>query len=243
MNPLITASIVSHGHGSMVGALVSSLLSCSEVALIIVTINIPESIDLPKSSKIKIIENSTQKGFGANHNFAFNLTRSPFFAVINPDISMENNPFPVLIETLLSSNVGLVAPSIVDLRGDIVDSARNLPSPISILKRVIFNHKDCHLYSQNSPVFSSEWVAGMFMLFKSDVFKSLGGFDESYFLYLEDVDISDRIWKNGFSIMLNPSVSVIHDARRDSHKKIRYLAWHIKSMLRFFIKNPRYILR
>ena len=85
--------------------------------------------------------------------------------------------------------------------------------------------------------FHPEWVAGMFMLFRSQDFARLGGFDEAFFLYYEDVDICVRAWKQGMKIVACPQVSVVHDARRDSHRSARHIRWHLASMVRYFFKH------
>ena len=76
---LISVSIVSHGHGAMVARLVHALLGFPEVAQILVTTNIPESLALPSSSRITLIDNPFPKGFGSNHNVAFKHCHQPFF--------------------------------------------------------------------------------------------------------------------------------------------------------------------
>jgi hypothetical protein len=86
-------------------------------------------------------------------------------------------------------------------------------------------------------VFYPEWVAGMFMMFRNSAYKKLNGFDEHFFLYYEDVDICVRAWKVGLKVLACPSVSVVHDARRESRRNIRYLWWHLTSMIRYFVKH------
>jgi GT2 family glycosyltransferase len=77
----------------------------------------------------------------------------------------------------------------------------------------------------------------MFMLFSTEDYKAIGGFDEKFFLYYEDVDICIRLWKSGRSVMVDPDVQVVHDARRTSHKSWRFMRWHVASMIRFFWKH------
>ena len=67
----VTVSIVSHAHGQMVMGLVNSLLDCPEVAQIIVIQNIPEFAEMPKLPGVRVIENSSPRGFAANQNAAF----------------------------------------------------------------------------------------------------------------------------------------------------------------------------
>jgi GT2 family glycosyltransferase len=85
----------------------------------------------------------------------------------------------------------------------------------------------------------------MFMLFTRETFEAVGGFDERYYLYYEDVDICARLRMAGKEVVLCPTVQVIHDAQRQSHTSPRHLAWHLASMLRFFTSAPfaRQVLR
>ena len=76
----------------------------------------------------------------------------------------------------------------------------------------------------------------MFVLFRSADFEKLRGFDPKFFLYYEDVDICVRAAKVGIGLIVCPSAVVIHDARRDSHRSLRHLRWHLASMGRYFLK-------
>lgn len=73
----------------------------------------------------------------------------------------------------------------------------------------------------------------MFMLFPRTVYEQLGGFDETYFLYYEDVDLCARLRKLGYRVGYCADVSVVHDARRASHSNLSYLRRHLASMARF----------
>jgi GT2 family glycosyltransferase len=75
------------------------------------------------------------------------------------------------------------------------------------------------------------------MLFRSEAFADVGGFDERFFLYYEDVDICARLWNAGWKVVLQPSVSVVHDARRSSHRDLRYASLHARSMMLYFSKH------
>jgi GT2 family glycosyltransferase len=79
----------------------------------------------------------------------------------------------------------------------------------------------------------------MFMLFRSAAFRKVGGFDERYFLYYEDVDLCARLRRAGYDIRVEAAVRVVHDARRDSRRSVRYMAWHLSSILRYFLTRPR----
>lgn len=221
----------------MVESLVASLLGFPEIAQIVVTRNIPESLLFPPSSQVTVIDNPFPKGFGANHNAAFEHCQQPFFCPMNPDIELLGNPFPELTLAIDQSGAALVAPLVIAPDGQIEDSVRHFPTVRSLARKVFGGADGRYPLVAGQTSFHPEWVAGMFMLFRGADFKRLGGFDERFFLYYEDVDICVRAWKLGMKITACPQVSVVHDARRDSHRSVRHLRWHLASMARYFLKH------
>ena len=233
---MISASIITHGHGAMLTKLLEQLLAFPEVEQVIVTLNINESIALPKDNRITLIQNKEPKGFGANHNYAFTKCKSSHFCVLNPDIEFDANPFPCLLSSLLDAQVGLVAPMVKNEAGGIEDSIRTFLTPISILRRRLLGHREVHRFKEGNPNFCVEWVGGMCMFFPSSAYAAINGFDEQYFMYVEDADICTRLWLAGYRVIACPGAAVIHDARRTSRKNWQHFRWHITSLFRYFWK-------
>ena len=233
---MISVSIVSHGHGVMLAKLLEQVLAFPEIEQVIVTLNIPESMELPKDSRITLIQNQDPKGFGANHNYAFTKCKSSYFCVLNPDIAFNANPFPCLLDSLLDDCVGLVAPIVKNEAGRIEDSIRAFLTPISILRRRLLGHREVYRFRESDHNLCVEWVGGMCMLFPSSVYAAINGFDEQYFMYVEDADICTRLWLAGYKVLACPSAVVIHDARRASRKNWQHFRWHIVGLLRYFWK-------
>jgi GT2 family glycosyltransferase len=239
-HPLLTISIVSHQHGDLIHDLLDDLqLLGIEYVEVILTLNVAEKLpfdcniyDFP----IHLRFNTQPKGFSANHNAAFLLKKGKWFCVLNPDIRLKTDPFPNLLECLQDDRVAVAAPAIVDRHGNIEDSARRLPSPMRVVKKA-FQRKFRQEYGLDSRIIMPDWVAGMFMLFSSDCFERIGGFNEKYFLYYEDVDICTRFRLAGYKIVLCTGVSAIHDARRESHRKIKNFLAHLRSFFRFFLSS------
>jgi GT2 family glycosyltransferase len=234
---MISASIVSHGHGDMVWRLVQQLESCPEISQIIVTLNIQEAIPAEQHEKVTIIRNESPKGFGENHNAAFALAMGDFYAVINPDIVLEQNPFPMLLATLNETDAGLVAPRVNGPQGEPEDSMRRFLTPWSMLMRVIGYDSGAYSHEKTPNAFSPDWVAGMFMLFRVEAYAKVSGFDERYFMYCEDADICTRLWKAGYAVAGCTSVCVIHNAQRASRQNLKHLSWHLRSMVRYFLNH------
>lgn len=242
---MICVSIVSHEHGQMVSDLVGKLLFFKHVDRIVLTFNVPEVLDLPQSDRLIVIENSEKKGFGENHNCAFLLCQSDYFCVMNPDILIRSNPFPALLKTFKERRVDLLAPLILNKNHKYDDNIRKFPSIFSVFFRLFRTTNNTLNFYQNINFIYSEWVAGMFMMFKYESFSAVGGFDSKYYLYYEDVDICFRFWKYGYKVGANTSVKVIHDARRANRSNLSHMSWYLISCIRwlckfsFGLKKPR----
>lgn len=234
---MISVSIVSHAHGAMVTHLLESVLACAEVGQVILTLNVPEELQLPNDERLVVIRNLAPKGFGANHNSAFELCSQDFFCPLNPDIAFAQSPFGRLHSQLAQKSAALVAPLVLSPMGAVEDSVRYFPTMRSLFAKLLCRADKRYVVKQGDSPFYPEWVAGMFMLFRRDAFSCLGGFDEGFFLYYEDVDICVRAWQNGLPVMVCPDAVVIHDAQRDSHRNLRHLRWHLESMGRYFCKH------
>lgn len=231
----LTVSIVSHGHGRMVESLVHQLLTCTEVGQILVTFNIPEKMELPDDPRIFTLNNSSPKGFGANHNAAFERCRSEFFVVLNPDVALIGNPFFALLNALNQSNGALVSPLALSSKGEAEDCWRYFPTPYGLLRRWL-GFGDGRYSFIDKANFSVEWASGLCICFRSDAYAKLRGFDESYFLYFEDVDICVRAWKMGMRVLACPVAIVVHDGQRASRRSYVHMRWYFISMIRYFYK-------
>lgn len=233
---MITLSIVSHRHGDMVKNLIEVLHDFPEVSQILVTKNIDESTDFSGYEKVAEIINDRPKGFSANHNCAFVRCISEYFCVMNPDIILRDNPFPTLIHSLDQPTYAMVAPMVLNLQGEVEDSARKFPTIASVARRKWGGDDKEYYFNRESHPFSPDWIGGMFMLFKSNCYREIGGFDERFYLYCEDIDICRKVKLRGRQILLNPHVWVMHDARRYSRMKLKYFLLHLSSLLKYFIK-------
>ena len=236
--PAITISIVSHAQLHLVLPLLHDLntlhSSCS--FHVVLTLNTAEALPFNPEDfafPIRLLRNAKPLGFGANHNRAFTLARGRFFCVLNPDIRIEENPFLELMRICDNSAVGIAAPTITNSLGQPEDSARKFPTPLRIAHRVL-TRRSAPDYAPIQKAFHPDWVAGMFMLLRTPVYRQLEGFDERYFLYCEDVDLCARARLVGLDIVQIPLGGVVHNAQRTSHRKAKYLGWHVGSLLRFF---------
>lgn len=151
----------------------------------------PSALDVfPKTLSgidISLIQQETGKaiGFAEAHNILARCVRSPVFVIINPDCVLHDGAIDRLIERYNATKkpVGIV-------------EGRQWP----------FEHpKEYDPLDMTTP-----WASGAFCLFDTELYRSIGGMDERFFLYLEDVDVSWRMWLQGASVVYEPRAVTTH---------------------------------
>ena len=226
----LVISIVSHGHGAMVQRLLEELARWSAPAItrVVITHNLK---DVPPHAPrggwpfaVELVQNDRPRGFGFNHNQALRNAPEALVCVLNPDISLAGgDPFTVLKEVALKNGVGCAYPEQVDAQGRRQDAERSVPSPSALWARRGLGRRDGR----------ADWVNAACLVVPGNVWRALGGFDERYYMYCEDVDFSLRLRLGGWKLERAP-VRVIHAAQRASSRSPRHFIWHIASLLRFW---------
>lgn len=226
----------------MVGQVLSDLARLSEPGRfeVILTQNIEEQLpfsaaDFPFS--VRVVANSMPQGFGANHNAAFRRATGEWFCVMNPDIRLHDDPFPELLACLADSATGVVGPLVHAPHGAVEDSFRHFPTLSGLFAKLLGVSDGRYSLDESLAAQGVDWVAGMFMLFRAEDFRRLNGFDEGFFLYYEDVDICARMWHAGRRVAVCRGAHIVHDAQRASRRRLRYMYWHMSSMIRYFMKH------
>ena len=235
-------SMVSHGQSLLANRFLQDLRQTPEVDELVVTENIPDApLALPPGMPARRHANAAPTGFADNHNRAFEGSQKRFFCVANPDIRLTSNPFPGLLAAMDDPRVGLVAPLVLSPDGLPEDNARRFPTPWNLgLKLAGLDDGRYHLAPTPQPSPRPvEWTAGMFLLFRADAFRDMGGFDAKFHLYYEDVDMCARLWRAGWKVVVSPQATVVHEAQRASRHDLKYMVWHASSMARYFLKHYR----
>lgn len=238
--PFITLSIVSHGNSDKISRLLTSIQQYetdTKRFQLIITDNLKD--DLPDLDprpwhSLNILRNDKQMGFAKNHNRAFELAQGGYFAILNPDLVFVQPVFERLISRLHVHWADLIAPKIVDENGTVQDSLRSLPTPWEIIRRRLPGYTFETVQPDEQGMIQPDWVAGMFWLMESDVYRQLGGMDEKFRLYFEDVDFCTRVRLRGMRLLVDAQVQVRHDAQRSSRRDPYFLFLHIQSAVLFF---------
>jgi len=227
-----TASIVSHGQLRLVNALIADLIQHAgpQLKRLVVTLNIPEDEPIAgngASFEIITIRNQRARGFGANHNRAFRHCNTDCFAVLNPDLRLFDDALGLLLAQFRPDD-GLIAPLILNPDGSPADAARRVPTPFRLATRLLRK-------AARGPDRDFDWLAGMCLMVNSKAFRALGGFDERYHLYCEDIDLCLRMRLAGWRVRRVTQAKLVHEAQRASRRSLDYLRWHAQSLLRLWM--------
>jgi GT2 family glycosyltransferase len=241
-NPLITLSVVSHHQTHLVIQMLKSLEKHigDEDFEIILTENLSTSQAISQDKfpdfKLHNIVNSRPQGFAANHNQAAKFARGEYFCLLNPDVVFVEDIYPTLIKDLEDDWGEIVAPLVLNSTGEIQDSFRDLPSPLDILRRRFERWQPPDIPLDENKIYP-DWIAAICLFMRLDTYQFLGGLDEKFRLYFEDVDFGCRAILAGNRLLVDTSCKIIHDASRRSHRSLRYLFHHMTAASRFYTSD------
>jgi len=199
------------------------------------------------SKKVVYIQGQGNVGHGAGHNIAIKKTienGAAYHVVINPDIQFEGGTLEKLTEFMdANPNAGLVMPKIMSLDGELQYLCKLIPTPFDLIfKRFLPTkmtqkrmHKFQLKFTDYNAVMNVPYLSGCFMFFRTSVLKDAGLFDERFFLYPEDIDITRRIHEK-YETLFYPSVEIMHAHAAASYVSVKMLKIHIVNMIRYFNK-------
>ncbi|GAB3421232.1 glycosyltransferase family 2 protein [Niabella aquatica] len=198
--------------------------------------------------RIQYFHNEENIGFGRAHNIGIKkgiLYNSTFHLVLNPDISFDSKVLQSLIDFMvINPDVGNVMPKVYYADGTLQSLCKLLPTPLDLsgrrfLNRLSFIRKRNSVYElkqyKYNKIVDIPNLSGCFMFMRTEIVKKVGGFDERFFMYLEDIDLNRRIHKIARTVC-NPSISVVHGFRKESYANRKLLLYHIKSAIKYFNK-------
>ncbi|MCU1375110.1 MAG: dTDP-Rha:A-D-GlcNAc-diphosphoryl polyprenol, A-3-L-rhamnosyl transferase WbbL [Actinomycetia bacterium] len=195
-------------------------------------------------------------GFGSGANRGVVRTSTPYVVILNPDLEVEPGATKALVDVLERlPDVGIVAPRIETPDGRLYPSARTFPDMVDAA-----GHAFLHFVWRSNP-FSRrykmldwdhevasdvDWVAGTHLVVRRTAWDEVGGFDEGFFMYLEDVDLCWRLGRAGWRVRYEPAARVVHAIGRSTDQTpYRMIAEHHRSLLRYAGKTttgPRRLL-
>ncbi|MBD5356943.1 MAG: glycosyltransferase [Bacteroides sp.] len=247
---MLTASIVVHKTPPPQLQKAIQCLLRSDIERVYIIDNSPvDSLrrSLPEDHRLdyRHVENN---GFGAGHNIAIReALKRPgegYHLVMNADVCWEGDVLKPLVDYLhKNTDVGMVMPKVFYPDGALQYTCRMLPTPLDLFakrflpKSITQKRMERYLLAEHDhdKPLNCPYLLGSFLLFRNDALRACGIFDERYFMYPEDIDITRRIhikWRT----MYWPGVSIIHEHAAESRKSKKMLKIHISNMIKYFNK-------
>lgn len=186
-------------------------------------------------------------GFGKGHNLAIDTIKesSDFHLILNADIDFKGLDLEQMVHYMRQhKEIGLLAPKVLNMDGTIQYSAKLLPRPVDLIVRRFLPFKPIQDYYNNrfelrflsfDKIMQTPCFNGCFLLINCAVFTDVKGFDERFFMYSEDVDLTRRI-NQKYKTLYYPEVSIYHEHGRGSYKNFKLLYYHMRSMILYFNK-------
>ena len=196
-----------------------------------------------KFSDVVVLKNEENRGFGAGNNAVLPFVdgNSDYLALVNPDIEIKEDVLTKMTEYLDEhEDVGMLSPKILNMDGTVQHLPKLKPRFIYLLSgRLPFLKKFRDHFTMadrqvDIPV-EVDFCTGCFMFLRTDLFVKLKGFDERYFLYLEDADLTREVQRFQKTVY-HPDIEVFHHWHRSSGKSLKFLMIHISSMFKYFWK-------
>lgn len=221
--------------------------ACLDQTIVILTDHSPKPATLAELDEWRSLVGVTLEydsvganpGFGAGHNRAFRrVSSADFFLVANPDLEFAPDSLAAGLAFLgANPDVGLVAPALIDEVAGLRPACFREPDALTLLMRGLGWRDgtrnlryECRDWDATRPVFNPPLLSGCCMLFRAETYDRLGGFDEGYFLYFEDFDLSRRA--RAVSAYC-PAMRVRHFGGKTAQKGWRHRWWYLRSAWRY----------
>lgn len=248
---MLTASIVlfQNKRNDLVQVINSFLGFQAEKRLILVdNSSTSELSDLAFNEEIIYIKSPSNLGFGKAHNIALREAyklNSIYHLLLNPDISFKSDIINRIVQKMDNDKtIGLISPKVKYPNQEIQYLCKLLPSPFDLIMRRFIpieyiKRKSAEKYELRFFGYDQEFeppsTSGCFMFIRTEVLKKISGFDERFFMYMEDVDITRRIREES-KVLFYPEVHIIHKYEKGSYKNKKLLIYHLKSAIQYFNK-------
>lgn len=186
------------------------------------------SIELIKKihNDVNIIINEKNLGFAKANNIGLKEIKTPYCMLLNPDVVLLPNCIEQLVDIIESKpKAAIAAPHLVYSDNTTQESYGHFPSIITeaarllSINKILRSLKRIFLKKHLDKPFRVDWVFGACFLAKLQALMQINGFDESFFMYSEDLDLCHRLHNNNWEIWFHPSTSVIHYSSLSADKK------------------------
>lgn len=240
-------SIISHGHSELINRL-SCLPSLCDSYKVVVKSNKPHDCfkKLSLNENFYWLDELYYLGFGHNNNIVFDycqtqlcMSSDDYFIVLNPDVVISAESVESLIHKMKAEHSKVAAINLFKDKKfkEYDNSIRQFPTLLNLTKSFLgLGNKSILDKNKIQASCNVDWAAGSFLSFLACHYQRLGGFDENYFMYCEDIDICYRSSLLECPVTYYPDIIALHLAKHENRKILsKHFYWHLFSALRFIL--------
>ncbi len=197
-----------------------------------------------KYPEVKLISNKKNTGFSKANNQGVEIALGKYVLILNPDTVVAEDAFEQLMSFAEAKiNLGIVGVKLIDGSGNFLpESKRGIPTPkvafnklFGISSKQTGKYYATHLNENDTGVV--DVLVGAFMFLKKEVYQEVNGFDEDYFMYGEDIDLSYKVKIHGYQNFYFSNTQVIHYKGESTKKDLKYLKYFLGAMKIFYKKH------
>lgn len=191
---------------------------------------------LAESQGEKWVFNARNGGFAYAMNEGLKVATGDVLIAMNPDVKLKSGLVGMIDYLLSDASIGLIAPCIENVAGVVQDSYRDFITPVRFAKRHLSRLLHREKQYETGNILYVDWVIGAFMAMTRKSYKAVGGFDDAYFLYCEDMDLCKRMHLEGYSVVYYPHALIEYEGTRSARRSWKYASIFLKSLLRYWGK-------
>jgi len=199
-----------------------------------------------RMERVEYEHHPENKGFGAGHNIALRkiMDSSPFHVVLNPDVSFGHDVIPAVLNYFEKHpDTGHIMPKVVSENNELQYLAKLLPTPADLfLKRFLpsaFSRKRSNRFQLKftgyDRTMNVPYLSGCCMFLRTEALEKAGLFDERFFMYPDDIDLTRRIHRH-YRTVYFPYVQITHRHEASSYKSKKMLGVHLWNLVKYFNK-------
>jgi N-acetylglucosaminyl-diphospho-decaprenol L-rhamnosyltransferase len=251
--PAIDVVVVSYNSRAELRECVEPLAGVDEIHIVVVdNASNDGTLDAVADLPVERIALERNRGFGHGCNVGWRVGRAPYVLFLNPDARIDGGSLGRLVTVLEGTPAaGAAAPRITHVDGTLDYSQRRFPRLRSTYARALFLHRvfpeapwvdelvrESAAYAEPG---SPDWVSGACMLVRRSALEDLGGFDDGFFMYCEDIDLCRRLREAGHDLLFEPAAAVVHEGGASAPRasllpvlaasRLRYAAKHSSALV------------
>jgi GT2 family glycosyltransferase len=201
--------------------------------------------------QVKLIENGRNLRFAKANNVGIRASQGEYILILNPDTIIHEGALETVIAFAdAHPECGAFGCRVLNADGSYQESARPFVSPRGEWLTALYLRPLGHLSSRlSSDTYAGwkgnserrvDWVTGCFIFARAEILRQIGGFDEQFFYYYEDMDLCRQIWKAGRPILYTPAASITHLKGQSTNQRLPPLAFALDSQVTRYLYYYKY---